>query len=179
MHLEVRGGDSLVEDIKSVIKETAGEGAWVRSVQQMGLVEVRDISCWADKDEVTEALSKAGITEARVVNLRKTFGGAQAVTVVVPLQVARDLAGVGRLKIGLVNFRVSFCEKIERCFRCLAKGHEFRDFSDPDRRQCCRRFGCEGYFAANCSAESRKPSRQTIQATTGARNGGRGEPDCN
>lgn len=181
MLLEVRGGDSTVEDIKKTIKESTAEGTTVRGIQQRGLVEIRDISCWADKEEVNEALNRAGIAEARLVNLRKTFGGPQAATVVVPLQAVRELLGVGRLRIGLVNCRVRLCEKNERCFRYTNKGHESRDCNGPDRSKCCRRCGGEGNFAAKCLADSQAAKlfrqqleHETVRAETQAWNGGEG-----
>lgn len=152
MLLKVRGGDSTVKDIKRVIKESTGEGVTVRSVQQKGLVEIRDISCWVDKEDVTEALTRAGVSEVGVVNLRKTFGSAQAATVVVPLRVAHGLVDAGRLSVGLLNCRVRICDSNEWYLRCKYKGHKSRDCHGPDRKQCCRRCGGEGHFAASCTA---------------------------
>lgn len=59
MLLEVRGGESTVDAVKKAIKETTGESTTVRSIQQKGLIEIRDISCWTDKEDLIEALNMA------------------------------------------------------------------------------------------------------------------------
>jgi len=106
--------------------------------------------------ELSEALLQATgapLTEVRIIGMREAYGGAQTALVLLSLTEAKKLAGMNRLRVGLVNCRVRLREPNQRYFKFLAFGHSSGACTGPDRRKSCRRCGGEGHFAAACKAD--------------------------
>lgn len=136
--IEVSGNEEDVERVKGEIARAMGPKESIRSSKQRNLVELRDLDVLTDGEEITSSVTQAydlKTDEIRVINIRKTFDGSQAATILLPLEIANKLIGVGRLKIGLVYCRVKAGTRRVRCYRCLAFGHEARICIGPDRKK--------------------------------------------
>jgi len=97
MLIQIDGDSTAVEAVKMEVTKAAGEGTSVRTLSQKGLVEVRDIASWADKEDVLQAFVCADVSpeDTRIINIRKVYGGSLAVTVLLPLHSAERIASVG------------------------------------------------------------------------------------
>lgn len=175
MLIEIDGDATSVEVVKTEVSRIVGESRSVRTLAQKGIIEIRGMAAWTDKDDVLQAFTctyDAKQEEVNILNIRKTYGGTSAATVLVPLHIAEQLASAGRLKVGMVYCGVRICDKWVRCYRCLAVGHESRNCSGPNREKCCRRCGREGHFAAQCDGDvaSAEAFRRTLVEESGKRN---------
>lgn len=65
-------------------------------------------------------------SEARLVSLRKAFGGARIAVVVLSVTDAKKICATGRLRVGLVFTHVRHIEHPNWSYRCLAFGHVMR-----------------------------------------------------
>lgn len=151
--IEVRGGTDSAEKIRDELARSLGTEAKVRKLESTSPVEICDLDEVTTKEEVLGALtSSLGFEGARVVSIRKAYGGSQTAVVVLPSGMAGKLCTAGRLRVGLISARVRPTELQLRCFRCFAFGHTMRECTGTDRGTCCWRCGGEGHLSRDCRA---------------------------
>lgn len=151
--IEINGGTDSAENVRAEVERSLGSDAKVRKLEETSPVEIRDLDEETTKEEILDAVNAyAGGSTARVVSMRKVFGGAQTALVVLPSTEAKRLCAEGRLRVGLVYARIRHTEIRERCYRCLSFGHWARSCGGVDRSACCFRCGAEGHFSRNCTA---------------------------
>lgn len=153
--IEASGNEEDAERVKVEITRAIGPEGSIRSSKQRNLVELCDLEVLTDGEEITSSITQAydlKADEIRVINIRKTFDGIQAATILLPLEIANKLIGVGWLKIGLVYCRIKAGIRRVRCYRCLAFSQEARISTGPDRGKNCRKCGEAGHYASNCKA---------------------------
>lgn len=151
--IEINGGTDSADSVRAEVERSLGSDAKVRKLEESSPVEIRDLDEETSKDEILDAVNTyTGGNVARVVNMRKAFGGAQTALVVLPSVEAKRLCEEGRLRVGLVYARVRPTEIRERCYKCLSFGHWARSCSGVDRSACCFRCGAEGHFSRNFTA---------------------------
>lgn len=156
MLIEIDGDLEEVEAVKAEVTKAAGKEMNVRTVAQKGLMEIRDIADWSVKEDILNALVNypgLSLPDVNVLSIRKIYRGSLAAMVLLPLNIAEKIVAAGRIKIGMVCCKVRLCERLTRCFRCMVGGHEARNCPGPNREKCCRKCGCDGHFAAQCTAE--------------------------
>jgi len=181
--IEVRGDQSQIEAVRAEVAKSAGPEFEVRALQQRALIEVRDLDQWTSSGEVLQAVSSSAIVTqetAKIVSIRKRFGGSQLALVSLPLGEARGLTSLGRVRMA---------EAKVRCFRCLEYGHTRKQCVGPDRTECCRSCGETGHKAVICKAPASAISAfaKTVGAAQATRptpatdadsNGGTVTPSC-
>lgn len=151
--IEINGGTDTATTVKQEIERSLGPGTAVRTTDDLVPVEVRDLDEVTTREEVLEATLALGDTNgARVVSIRRAYGGAQIAVVLLPKIAARKICDAGRIRVGLVYARVRPTELSDRCYRCLAFGHVAGRCTGVDRRSCCWRCGGEGHRSSQCSA---------------------------
>jgi len=153
--IEVRGDQVQLEAVRAEVARSAGVEVEVRALQQRALVEIRDLDQWTSSGEVLDAVANSVSIDqatAKVISLRKRFGGTQSALVSLPFEASRRLLNAGRLRVGMVCCRARLADTKVRCFRCLSFGHMSNTCKGPDRTDCCRRCGEAGHKAASCSA---------------------------
>jgi len=154
--IEVSGNEEDADRVTGEITRALGPEGSIRSSKQRNLVELRDLDVLSDGEQITSSITQAydlKTDEIRAISIRKTFDGNQAATLLLPLEIANKLIGVGWLKIGLVYCRVKAGTRRVRCYRCLAFRHEARICTSPDRGKNCRKCGEVGHYALNCKAD--------------------------
>lgn len=168
--IEVSGGADSAATVKREIERSLGPGAEVRTTEDLSPVEVRDLDEVTTKEEVLDAVLALGDAHgAKVVSIRRAYGGAQTAVILLPRQAARKICEVGRIQVGLMYARVRRTELSNRCFRCLAFGHAARNCTGPDRRSCCWRCGADGHVSAKCMATEQAAAKfkQTLSGLDG------------
>lgn len=96
-----------------------------------------------------------GSGQIKVGTIRRTPSGSGSTVVRCPIELARQVAAPGRLKIGWVSVRVQLLDaRPLQCYRCLEKGHTSqRCQAEKDRSGRCYRCGELGHIANGCSAQ--------------------------
>lgn len=81
--IEMLGGTDSAEPVRAEVLRSLGPETKVRMLASMALVEIQDMDEDTSKEEVLSAVPAfAGNNTARVVNIRKTFGGAQTAVII-------------------------------------------------------------------------------------------------
>lgn len=151
--IEINGGADSAKIVMKEVERSIGSSDRVRMTEDLAAVEVRDLDEVTTKEEVLDAfMALDGTFGAKIINLRKVYGGAQTAIVLLPRQAARRLCADGRIRIGLVYARVRPTEPLNRCFRCLAPGHMSRTCTGVDRSAYCWRCGELGHRSSGCMA---------------------------
>lgn len=152
--IEVNGGAESADVVRVAVKRSLDPGASVTKLEDLAAIELRDLDAMTTSEEVIESLSReSGARTARLVSIRKVYGGAQTAVVRLPATAAKRICLKERIRVGLVYARVRYTTVPRRCFRCLSFGHFHRDCKGDDRSRCCFRCGSKGHFAEKCSAE--------------------------
>lgn len=153
--IEVRGDPAQVEAVKAEVSRSAGPDVGVKSLQQRGTFEIKDLDEWTTKEEIVDAVATCAGTQGsiiRVISLRKRYAGTQSAVVSADVGTVAKLIEAGRIRIGMVSCRVLLGDQIIKCFRCLSFGHMARACKGPDRSECCWRCGEKGHKVASCEA---------------------------
>lgn len=151
--VEINGGNSSAEIVKAELERSLGPEARVRKLGGSSTVEIRDMDAETTGEELLDTVNcVAGDGEARLVSLRKVYGGAQTAVVAFPATAAKKICSTGRLRVGLVYARARPIELPTRCYRCLTFGHGRRECSEADRGSSCRRCGSGDHKVRECSA---------------------------
>lgn len=113
-----------------------------------------DLDEWTTRDELNEAVASAAGPDdasARVVSVRRRYGGTQVARVTATPETINRLVSSDRI---WVSCRVRQAETRPTCFRCLAYGLMAKACTGPDRSDCCRRCGAKGHKAAGYVASN-------------------------
>lgn len=119
-------------------------------------IVIRDLDEVVTKEEVLEAVTEAHVdAEARLVSLKKVYGGAQTAVMMLQTAAAKKLCAAGRLRVGPAFTRVRPIELLVRCARCLESGHVAWECKGVDRSTCCWRCRVAGHFNRNCDVSTK------------------------
>ncbi|KAM8702186.1 hypothetical protein ACLKA7_000744 [Drosophila subpalustris] len=155
LQLNISGEDTSA--FRTLIGETLGETAEIRSLSHRVTIECKDLDEITTAKDIVDALrSQMEITDAAVddINLRKGYGGTQTASIRLPAESARKALSAGLLKVGWVRCRLRERVNITKCYRCLEFGHLARHGrSEVDRSKMCRRCGKYGHLAKDCKEE--------------------------
>lgn len=136
--IEINGGSGPTEAVRAEVARSMGPKASVRVLEDKSPIEILDIDAETTTQEVADALVRHdGGTEARVVSLRKAYGGSQTAVILLPSAVAARLCKAGRIRVGLVYARVRHTELKQRGFKCLNFNHMARECGGRDRTGHC------------------------------------------
>lgn len=138
--------------IKAEVERTLGPDVSVKRAEHSFPLEIDDLDAKTSKEELLEIMRSLGDDDARVISLRKSYGGTQTALIMVPSGVARRLCNEGRIRVGLVYARVRAAELETRCYRCLAFGHMAKNCAGADRSICCWHCRGEGHRSRDCTA---------------------------
>lgn len=98
--IEINGSVDSAKCIKAEVEHSLGPTAKVRLADDTAPVEVRDMDELTTKEEILEALSDHDQQNgAKVVSIRKTYGGAQTAIGMLPTETAKRLCSAGRLRV--------------------------------------------------------------------------------
>lgn len=144
--IQINGGAEVAKVVKDEVARSLGPDEAIRMTDDSTAVEIRDMDEMTTKEEVLEAVLALGDFQgAKVVSLRKAYGGTQTAVVLIPTRAAKRLCTTGRLRVGLVYARVRAAELPDRCYKCLAFGHRSRECTGFDRSSGCWRCGETGH----------------------------------
>lgn len=100
------------------------------------------------ENAITEAVADAGEVK---VSLIKQEWGLQLAVVTARTEVTKKILEQGWLLVSRVSCRTCIWHDVKRCFKCLALGHESRDYGGPDSSLCCRKCGTAGHKVKECN----------------------------
>ena len=143
---------------KSNVEKALQEHVEVKLLRHEKVIEIKDIDEITTAEEVIEALEKQ-IPQgslARVVKMRKAYGGTQIATISVQAKEAPKYLEMGKVRIGWTICRIKEKHQLVQCYKCLQYGHIARYCkNEKDMSKLCFRCGCTQHKAKDCSAEPR------------------------
>lgn len=140
--IEINNGRDSADVVRDEVTRSLRPGAKVWKLKDTYPIEIRDLDGETTREEVLNALTDpTDDNSARLISLRKAFGGTQITVVVLLIVVAKRLCAQGRLRMELVYARVRPTEIPTRCYTCLTFDHVLRICTGTDRRACCWRCG--------------------------------------
>lgn len=148
------GRTADAEKLSAALVTALGTSGTVRSLVPKISVEIRDLDCLTEKEDVEKALKRdfQETGELKVV-ITKTNAREQRMAIVeMGEKVAASLLKQGRIKIGWVSCRVRRRTTVQRCFRCLGYGHVSRACRGPDRSHLCFSCGEADHKAKDCKS---------------------------
>lgn len=105
--IEINGRNDAAETVRQEIARSLGPTAKVRRMADESPIEIRDLDDETSGEEVLGAISaQIGDESARLVSLRRAYGGTKTAVVVLLSVVAKRLCATGRIRVGLVFARV-------------------------------------------------------------------------
>lgn len=142
----------------TAIKSSLGEEAAIESRVQQVTLEIKDLDETITKEEIVEALqrdlNKTDVKIDAIKTIRKAYGGTQTALVNLPVETAKKLAEIGKLRIGWVVCRVRELIIPTKCYRCWHYGHLAKNCkSDVDRSTSCIKCGKQGHKADKCNSK--------------------------
>lgn len=162
---------------RELIANSLGSEGNVRALTQEAVVECRDLDEITTVDELRDALaSQCALGEVQMtIRLRRAYGGTQIAAIRLPVEAANKMVEVGKVKVGWsvcpLRLTPRIKKQMERCFKCMAFGHQARNCKGPDRSGLCRKCGEEGHVARDCTKQPRcllcKPEDGNDHATGG------------
>jgi hypothetical protein len=144
---------------QDVVEKALGGLATVRVLTQEMSVVCKDMDEITSKEELLRALGNQfglnSLPESAIRSMRAAYGGTQTAVISLPMEAARKVLSIGRIKIGWTMCRLREFVRPRSCFRCMAYGHLAKDCKGIDRSKMCRRCGEDGHIAKSCEKEPR------------------------
>lgn len=155
--LELGNKDCDPSKLSSALVTALGDAGVVRSLVPKTTVEIRDLDCLTERDDVEEALKRdlQDIGEATISLTATNARGQRTAIVEMGDKEAAKLIKQGKIKISWVNCRVRRRAVVQRCYKCLEYGHLAKNCRGPDRSHLCFRCGQAGHKWKECTASAR------------------------
>lgn len=152
MELGAGTGDGTA--FEGTVKELLEGAATVRKLVPKCCLEIKDLDCCTEKEEVEEALRRdfPALNEVKVFLTAANSRGHRLAIIEVDERASDQLLNQGRIKIGWLYCRVRRRITVARCFRCLGYGHVASTCNGPDRGNVCFKCGGVGHKGKACSA---------------------------
>lgn len=153
--LRVKSGTGDRRTFQDKLRQVLGGDAQVRDMTSNVRLDILDLDCVTDIEEVTEALrQETGDTRDPKVHIFGPNKQGQCKAVCeLEEGAANALLKKGRLKIGWVNCRVRLRTTVPRCYRCLGYGHIRTECNGPDRRLSCWKCGKTNHVGKDCKQD--------------------------
>lgn len=155
--LQLRGKSDQTANLCNSISNSLGAEIEVRALSHRTLIEIKHVDEVTSKEDVLEAVKALpdmdGIPLQGSINLRKAFGSMQVATLDLPVEAAKKLLLLGKVKIGWTVCPIREKTALTKCFKCLEFGHIARLCKNEDRSKLCRRCGKADHIARDCKNE--------------------------
>ncbi|XP_037931047.1 uncharacterized protein LOC119665865 [Teleopsis dalmanni] len=153
--LEIGKGGKKAEFCES-IKETLKEIATVKDLRPQATIEIRDLDCLTDEEEVITAIRSAtqNPTAEMKVHVTKANSREQCRAFVkMAITDVKSILEKSRIKVGWTICRVKLRADVKRCFKCFGVGHVQANCTGPDRKGqgLCIRCGEKGRKFNECT----------------------------
>lgn len=140
-------------DLTRVLVDALGAQGTVKNMTPLVALEILDLDCLTDSDDVAKALQRdlEAVADRKVYVSPPNAREQKMAICHVDEQEAGRLLKTGRIKIGFVNCRIRTRVMVPRCYKCLGYGHYRRDCKGPDRRDCCWKCGGGDHVGKGCT----------------------------
>lgn len=164
--VELDKNSGNVEKVNSAITRAVGETGSVITLRQTVKVGIFGLDEVTTSEEVEQAIASTFPNEpVGKITMLKMSQGQQIAIITATTEVANKIVDLGHIRIGYVSCRTRMWLDIQRCFRCIAIGHETRDCQGTDRSRCCRGCGNHGHYIKDCEETNIKRAlfRETLR----------------
>ena len=162
MHSRRKGNGTSTSGVQGVLEE----GTKVRTLQDLGVIEIKDLDVLTSKEDIVEAIrneyqdSDLSPAEDMIIkSLRKAYGDTQTAVIQIPTKMDQQMIVKQKIRIGWVVCRIREMKRNARplrCYKCLGFGHISKNCTiTQDRSNLCYNCGTEGHKARDCE---NKPS---------------------
>ncbi|KAK9891531.1 hypothetical protein WA026_014766 [Henosepilachna vigintioctopunctata] len=108
-----------------------------------------------EKEEAEDSLKRilnlpSENQDIEVRALRPMVGGRRAATILAKPELAKTLAAIGKVRIGISVADVKERKDMKRCNKCWQEGHFERECKGEDRKNLCRNCGKPNHVARDC-----------------------------
>lgn len=149
-----RSADPNTRTFQEAVQTFLGPETEVRSLTEMGTLEVKDLDEVTTTEELLEALitqfGEIGASPSSIISIRKSYGGTQTATVKLHADKAEKLAKEGKVRVGWVICRIRRKTQPMRCFKCMEFGHIASRCTGEDCTGLCFKCGEKGHKARSC-----------------------------
>lgn len=141
------------EKFIAALRENLNEAAEVRGLENKATLEIRDLDCLTNEDEIQRALDKElnktvdckiSITKSNSREQKRAF-------VHIGEKDANVLLKIAKIKVGWVRCNVTRKVEVDRCFRCLTFGHTRVKCTKPEQKDRCYKCGQKGHTVKSCT----------------------------
>jgi hypothetical protein len=148
---------SAVARLQATVKEIVGCTACVRSVPKPVILEMLDVSCIHEADDVASSLIQEGFSneEFEIRRLVVSYRDTKRAVVSISGAAVLDFLKEERLKVGFVMCRIRIKEQKARCFHCHGFGHNAAGYKEKDLSGFCLTCVEGGHRSRNCNSPPR------------------------
>jgi len=153
--VELGGQTEEKQKFKSHLEAVLGESANIKDLEQVEVLEIRDLDEFTTEEEVRNSIQETLASknmDMKVVLSKPNDRMQKLAFVTIGSRAAFTLIEKARIRIGWINARIRRKAVVLRCYNCAGYGHVSSSCKGPDRRGHCYNCGLTGHVQKDCTS---------------------------